>query len=51
MQEGINRDAFYSRQLYALGHDAHNRISSKKVLLVGIAGVGMEIGALFKYLW
>jgi hypothetical protein len=38
-------DELYSRQLYAIGHKAQTRIQSSNVLLVGLRGIGVEIGA------
>jgi len=36
-------DALYSRQLYALSHEAMKKISSTSVLVVGLQGLGIEI--------
>eukprot|EP01133_Synstelium_polycarpum_P018226 gene18226-21804_t len=36
-------DALYSRQLYALSHEAMQKISSTSVLVVGLTGLGIEI--------
>ena len=36
----------YSRQLYVLGHDAMARMQNSNVLIVGLNGVGVEIGML-----
>lgn len=34
-----------SRQLYVLGHDAMRRMASSNVLIAGLKGLGVEIGA------
>eukprot|EP00762_Andalucia_godoyi_P003411 ANDGO_06581.mRNA.1 Ubiquitin-activating enzyme E1 1 len=36
-------ESLYSRQLYVLGHEAMNRMSSAHVLLVGLSGAGVEL--------
>ncbi|EGG23006.1 ubiquitin activating enzyme E1 [Cavenderia fasciculata] len=36
-------DALYSRQLYALSHEAMQKISSTSVLVIGLDGLGIEI--------
>lgn len=35
----------YSRQLYVFGHDAQRRMGSSSVLVAGLDGLGVEIGA------
>jgi ubiquitin-activating enzyme E1 len=37
----------YSRQLYVLGHEAMKRMGSSHILLIGLQGLGVEIGNLF----
>lgn len=37
-------EALYSRQLYVMGHDAQKRLQSSNVLVVGLRGLGVEIG-------
>jgi hypothetical protein len=34
----------YSRQLYVLGHEAMKRMAVSDVLIVGMTGVGVEVG-------
>ena len=36
----------YSRQLYVLGPDAMKRMQQSNVLIVGLTGLGVEIGKL-----
>ncbi|CAM9193803.1 unnamed protein product, partial [Heterosigma akashiwo] len=36
-------ESLYSRQLYVLGKDAQQRISTSKVLISGLSGLGAEI--------
>ena len=37
-------EGLYSRQLYVLGHEAMRQMSQSNVLLVGLKGLGVEIG-------
>jgi ubiquitin-activating enzyme E1 len=37
-------EGLYSRQLYVLGHEAMKRMTSSNVLLVGLKGLGVEVG-------
>lgn len=37
-------DALYSRQLYVLGHEAQKKMASSNVLVIGLRGLGVEIG-------
>lgn len=37
-------EGLYSRQLYVLGHDAMKRMAVSNVLVVGLKGLGAEIG-------
>ena len=39
-------ESLYSRQLYVLGHEAMKRMGSSNVLIVGLKGLGVEIGKL-----
>ena len=41
-------DSLYSRQLYVLGHEAMKRMAASHVLVVGMRGLGVEIGALIQ---
>lgn len=38
-------EELYSRQLYVMGHQAQRRMAASRVLLVGLRGLGVEIGA------
>lgn len=40
-------EGLYSRQLYVMGRDAQKRMSSAKVLICGMNGLGAEIGKRF----
>ena len=37
-------EGLYSRQLYVMGHEAMQRMGSSNVLVVGLRGLGVEIG-------
>lgn len=37
-------EGLYSRQLYVLGHEAMRQMSISNVLIVGMNGLGVEIG-------
>ena len=37
-------EALYSRQLYVMGHEAMQKMSNSDVLVVGLSGLGVEIG-------
>jgi len=37
-------EQLYSRQLYVLGHEAMKKMQQSNVLIVGLNGVGVEIG-------
>ena len=37
-------EGLYSRQLYVLGHEAMKRLTASNVLIVGMDGLGVEIG-------
>ncbi len=39
-------EGLYSRQLYVFGHEAQERMASTNVLIIGIKGLGVEIGML-----
>lgn len=41
---GAIDEALYSRQLYVLGHEAMQKMSSSDVLIIGLGGLGVEIG-------
>lgn len=41
-------EGLYSRQLYVLGHDAMKRMSESNVLIIGLKGLGVEIGKFSK---
>ncbi|CAM9449721.1 unnamed protein product [Chrysoparadoxa australica] len=36
-------ESLYSRQLYVMGHEAQQKLSSSSVLLVGLNGLGVEV--------
>jgi hypothetical protein len=38
-------DDLFSRQLYAIGFAAQARIQTSSVLIVGLRGIGVEIGS------
>lgn len=38
-------EGLYSRQLYVLGHEAMKRMSASNVLIIGLKGLGIEIGS------
>lgn len=38
-------ESLYSRQLYVFGHEAQRRMAETNVLIVGLKGLGAEIGA------
>ncbi len=39
-------EGLYSRQLYVFGHEAQHRMAATDVLIVGLRGLGVEIGPL-----
>ena len=43
-QNGGIDESLYSRQLYVMGHEAMRRMGESNVLLVGLTGLGVEIG-------
>ena len=44
LKNGDIDESLYSRQLYVLGHEAMKRMSASHVLVVGLRGLGVEIG-------
>jgi ubiquitin-activating enzyme E1 len=50
-QNGDIDESLYSRQLYVLGHEAMKRMGASNVLVVGLKGLGVEIGMLATYFW
>ena len=38
-------ESLYSRQLYVMGHEAQQKMGSSDVLIVGMSGLGVEIGS------
>lgn len=42
-------EKLYNRQLYVLGHEAMKRMAESNVLIVGLNGLGLEIGKNFKF--
>ena len=46
LKHGEIDESLYSRQLYVLGHEAMKRMGSSHVLIAGLRGLGVEIGAL-----
>lgn len=45
LKNGDIDESLYSRQLYVLGHEAMKRMGSSHVLIAGLRGLGVEIGA------
>lgn len=39
-------ESLYSRQLYVLGHEAMKQMLESNILILGLRGLGVEIGAL-----
>ena len=37
-------ESLYSRQLYVMGHEAMRRMAASNILLIGLQGLGIEIG-------
>ena len=37
-------EELYNRQLYVMGHAAQRRMAASSVLIIGLGGVGVEIG-------
>ncbi len=44
MAEPTIDEGLFSRQLYVLGHEAMARLRSSAVLVMGLKGLGVEIG-------
>ena len=45
MSEGTTIDeSLYSRQLYVLGEDAMKKMNASSALIIGMKGLGVEIG-------
>lgn len=44
LKNGDIDESLYSRQLYVLGHEAMKRMGQSHVLVVGLRGLGVEIG-------
>ena len=44
VEENEIDDSLYSRQLYVMGHEAMKSMSESKVLIIGLKGLGVEIG-------
>lgn len=44
LKNGDIDESLYSRQLYVLGHEAMKRMGASHVLIVGLKGLGVEIG-------
>jgi molybdopterin/thiamine biosynthesis adenylyltransferase len=40
-----------NRQIYAFGYEAQAKISKANVLLIGLKGLGIEIGAVFVFIF
>jgi hypothetical protein len=47
-QNGAIDESLYSRQLYVMGHEAMRRMQESNVLIVGVTGLGVEIGTLLR---
>ena len=46
MSEGTTIDeSLYSRQLYVLGEDAMKKMNASSALIIGMKGLGVEIGS------
>jgi ubiquitin-activating enzyme E1 len=37
-------ESLYSRQLYVMGHEAQRKMAVSNVLIMGLNGLGVEIG-------
>lgn len=37
-------EGLYSRQIYVLGEEAMKKMTSSKILIIGLKGLGVEIG-------
>jgi ubiquitin-activating enzyme E1 len=37
-------EALYSRQLYVMGHEAQRKMAASDVLIMGLNGLGVEVG-------
>lgn len=46
MENGNIDESLYSRQLYVLGEEAMKKMSASSALIVGMKGLGVEIGTL-----
>jgi len=42
-------EGLYSRQLYVLGHEAMKKMAASNVLIIGVQGLGVEIGPICHY--
>ena len=49
MENGNIDESLYSRQLYVLGEEAMKKMSASSALIVGMKGLGVEIGTLLFY--
>ena len=49
MESGNIDESLYSRQLYVLGEEAMKKMSTSSALIVGMKGLGVEIGILLFY--
>ena len=44
-------ESLYSRQLYVMGHEAMRRMAASNILLIGLQGLGIEIGTPIPLSW
>lgn len=51
LKNGDIDDSLYSRQLYVLGHEAMRRMGASHILVVGLRGLGVEIGKYSRCFW
>lgn len=47
MTEEVIDESLYSRQLYVLGEEAMKKMNASSALIIGIKGLGVEIGMSF----
>jgi ubiquitin-activating enzyme E1 len=43
-------ESLYSRQLYVLGEEAMKKMNASSALIIGMKGLGVEIGILLEFL-
>lgn len=42
--ESSEKNQLYDRQIYVLGHEAMKKMASSNILLLGLSGLGVEMG-------